>query len=81
MVSKSDCESKSHPTCDNDFYRNFRSHDIKPFRYFNSIVYNYDVFYILIALVGKDRLCGLVVRLPGCGPRGFGLDSRKCQIF
>jgi hypothetical protein len=28
-----------------------------------------------------DHLCGLVVRLPGCRPRGPGFDSRNCQIF
>jgi hypothetical protein len=28
-----------------------------------------------------DSLCGLVVRLPGCRPRGPELNSRRCQIF
>jgi hypothetical protein len=28
-----------------------------------------------------DRLCGLVVRLPGCRPRGPRFDYRRCQIF
>jgi hypothetical protein len=28
-----------------------------------------------------DLLCGLVVRVPGCRPRGPGCDSRRCQIF
>jgi hypothetical protein len=27
-----------------------------------------------------DRLCGLVVRLPGCIPRGPGFDCRSYQI-
>jgi hypothetical protein len=39
--------------------------------------------YIFFKIVrgGGDRLCGLVVRLTGCRPRGSGLDSRRCQIF
>jgi hypothetical protein len=28
-----------------------------------------------------DRLCGLVVRVPGCKPRGPGCDSRRYQIL
>jgi hypothetical protein len=28
-----------------------------------------------------DRLCGLVVRVPGYRYRGPGFDSRRCQIF
>jgi hypothetical protein len=28
-----------------------------------------------------DRLCGLVVRVPGYSARGFGFDSRRYQIF
>jgi hypothetical protein len=28
-----------------------------------------------------DRLCGLVVRVPGCRPIGPGHDSRRYQIF
>jgi hypothetical protein len=33
------------------------------------------------AYAAADCLCGLVVRLPGCRPRGSGFDSRHCQIF
>jgi hypothetical protein len=28
-----------------------------------------------------DRLCGMVVRLPGCRQRGPGFDSWRCQVF
>jgi hypothetical protein len=28
-----------------------------------------------------DRLCGLVVRVPGYRSSGPGFDSRDCQIF
>jgi hypothetical protein len=33
------------------------------------------------SIVEFDRLCGLVVRLPGWRPKGPGFDSRRCQIF
>jgi hypothetical protein len=29
----------------------------------------------------QDRLCGLVVRVPGYRSRGPGFDFRRCQIF
>jgi hypothetical protein len=29
----------------------------------------------------KDRLCGLVLTIPGYRYRGPGFDSRRCQIF
>jgi hypothetical protein len=29
----------------------------------------------------NDHLCGLVVRMPGCKPRGPGFDFRHYQIF
>jgi hypothetical protein len=32
-------------------------------------------------LCGNHRLCGLVVRVPGCRPRGPGFDYRRHQIF
>jgi hypothetical protein len=33
------------------------------------------------ALLPFARLCGLVVRVPGCRPRGPGFDSRHYQIL
>jgi hypothetical protein len=36
------------------------------------------VFYVYDAL---DRLCGLVVRVPGYRSRGPGFDSRRYQII
>jgi hypothetical protein len=35
-------------------------------------------FYVLGA---RDRLCGIVVRVPGYRSRSPGLDSRRCQIL
>jgi hypothetical protein len=32
-------------------------------------------------LYGEDRLCGLVVRVPGYRFRGPGFDFRRYQIF
>jgi hypothetical protein len=29
----------------------------------------------------KDRLCGLVVKVPGYKSRGLGFDSRRHEIF
>jgi hypothetical protein len=29
----------------------------------------------------RDRLCGLVVRVPGCRSKDPGYDSRRCEIF
>jgi hypothetical protein len=39
----------------------------------------YFIFHYCILY--SDRLCGLVIRLPGCRPRGPGFDSQCCQIF
>jgi hypothetical protein len=36
-------------------------------------------FWILYTV--GDRLCGLVVRVPGYRSRGPGFDSRRYQIF
>jgi hypothetical protein len=36
---------------------------------------------INVFLTCLDRLCGLVVRVPGCRPRGPGVDSRRYEIF
>jgi hypothetical protein len=38
------------------------------------------IIIIIIAFVG-DRLCGLVVRVPGYRSRGPEFDSRRYQIF
>jgi hypothetical protein len=38
-------------------------------------------FVIEMLLVTRDRLCGLVVRVPGYRSRGPGFDSRRYQIF
>jgi hypothetical protein len=32
-------------------------------------------------MIKKDRLCGLVVKVPGYRSRGSGFDSRRYQIF
>jgi hypothetical protein len=32
-------------------------------------------------LKGVGHLCNLVVRVPGCTPRGPAFDSRPCDIF
>jgi hypothetical protein len=34
-----------------------------------------------LSIRNKDRLCGLLVRVPGCRPRSPGFDSRRYQIF
>jgi hypothetical protein len=36
-------------------------------------------FYVGLGVY--DRLCGLVVRVPGYRSRGHGFDSRRYQIF
>jgi hypothetical protein len=35
----------------------------------------------LMQILKTDRLCGLVVTVPGCRPRGSGFDSLRYQIF
>jgi hypothetical protein len=37
--------------------------------------------YFVSELAYLNRLCGLVVRVPGYRSRGPGYDSRRCQIF
>jgi hypothetical protein len=37
--------------------------------------------YLMILFYYTDRLCGLVVRVPGYRSRGPGFDSRWYQIF
>jgi hypothetical protein len=44
-------------------------------------IYNLVQIYLHYTIPPTDRLCDLVVRLPGCRPRGPGCDSRRCQIF
>jgi hypothetical protein len=41
----------------------------------------FEGLFILGLRPNIDRLCGLVVKVPGCYPRGPGFDSRCCQIF
>jgi hypothetical protein len=36
--------------------------------------------YILLSYFNTDRLCGLVVRVPGCKPKGPGFDSRHYKF-
>jgi hypothetical protein len=36
--------------------------------------------YVII-VSNVDRLCGVVVRVPGCKPRGPGFESSRYQIF
>jgi hypothetical protein len=40
-----------------------------------------DIFIISFICGALDRLCGLVVRVPGCKPRGRGFHSRRYRIF
>jgi hypothetical protein len=40
-----------------------------------------NAIFLLFVFTLMDLLCGLVVRLPGCRPRGPGFDFRHCQIF
>jgi hypothetical protein len=43
--------------------------------------HNCNCFFISHVPTHLDRLCGLVVRVPGCRLRGPGFDSRSYQIF
>jgi hypothetical protein len=38
------------------------------------------MYRVLLSVI-DDSLCGLVVRVPGCYPRGPRFDSRHYQIF
>jgi hypothetical protein len=37
--------------------------------------------YLFVCVSSDDRLCGLVVKLPGFRPRGPRFYSPRCQIF
>jgi hypothetical protein len=39
------------------------------------------IIIIIIIIIMMDRLCGIVVRVPGYRSRGPGFDSRCYQIF
>jgi hypothetical protein len=38
-------------------------------------------YFLFFKFIFQDRLCGLVIRVPGYRSRGPGFDSWRCQIF
>jgi hypothetical protein len=44
-------------------------------------IYWFNFFFCFCVHLSVDRLCGLVVRVPGYRSRGPGFDSRLYQIF
>jgi hypothetical protein len=46
---------------------------------FNPLTKNSTKRYLKILLVGRDRLCGLVSRIPGYRSGVSGFDSRHCK--
>jgi hypothetical protein len=40
-----------------------------------------ELLYLTYVGIFRDRLCGLVVKVPGCKPRGPGYDSRRYNIL
>jgi hypothetical protein len=45
------------------------------------ILYTHMYACIFVCVVLLDRICGLLVRVPGYIPRGPGFHSRRCRIF
>jgi hypothetical protein len=67
----------------------FGSHDLAAFHYsailplwhWSELTVKWPVTYFQTDTHWKDRLCGLVIRVPGYRSRGPGFDSRRYQIF
>jgi hypothetical protein len=54
--------------------------DLQMYTKFKGVVSRENKIFIRFCIC-QDRLCGLVVRLPGCTPRDPGFNSQCCQIF
>jgi hypothetical protein len=55
-----------------------RLHLVMTFHMYGFVLTLHILFMVTVMYI-EDRLCGLVVRLPGC--RGHGFDSRRYHIF